>query len=134
MAIYRDSDFSTNEALPDTLASLYREPGVELLSLDGLGRDELLELVEVTAGHELDDDGRLLRDMLLAETDGNPFFATETLRHLVETGSISRDAAGRWSPRTDLRAVGLPVTRATWCADGSPTWARRCSESSPSRR
>ena len=110
VAIYRDSDLQTSQALPDTLASLYREPGVELLALDGLGRDELMALLEANAGHELEDDGRLLRDMLLAETDGNPFFATETLRHLAETGSIRRDATGRWSATGDLREIGLPVT------------------------
>jgi class 3 adenylate cyclase len=110
VAVYRDSDLSTSDALSDTLASLYREPGVELFALDGLGESELLALLEATAGHELEADGRLLRDMLLAETDGNPFFATETLRHLAETGAIRRDSAGRWSATGDLRDVGLPVT------------------------
>ena len=33
VAVYRDSNLLANEALPDTLAALYREPGVELVSL-----------------------------------------------------------------------------------------------------
>ena len=110
LAIYRDSDLAASDALSDTLVALYREPGVQLLALAGLGQDELSALLEATAGHELDDDGRLLRDMLLSETDGNPFFVTETLRHLAETGSIRRDASGHWSASADLRALGLPVT------------------------
>jgi len=110
VATYRDSDLAASDALPDTLVALYREPGVELVALGGLGQDDVFALLEATAGHELDDDGRLLRDLLLAETDGNPFFVTETLRHLAETGSIRRDADGHWSTAADLRSVGLPVT------------------------
>ena len=70
----------------------------------------MFDLLEATAGHELEADGRLLRDLLLAETDGNPFFVTETLRHLAETGSIRRDADGRWEASADLQHVGLPMT------------------------
>ena len=48
-----------------------------------------------TAGHELDDDGRRLAESLHAETEGNPFFVGEVLRHLVETGMVRRQA-DRW--------------------------------------
>ena len=30
------------------------------------------------------------------ETDGNPFFVTEVLRNLLDTGAIPQNAAGRW--------------------------------------
>ena len=110
VAIYRNSDLAANPSLPDTLASLYREPGVELVALDGLDPEGLLELLEAMVGHDLDEDGRILRDLLLAETDGNPFFATETVRHLAETGAIVQDDSGRWSATADLRELGLPVT------------------------
>jgi class 3 adenylate cyclase/tetratricopeptide (TPR) repeat protein len=110
VAIYRDSDVSANPSLRDTLAALYRELGVEIVALDGLDHDGVFELLEASAGHELDEDGRTLRDRLLAETDGNPFFVTETLRHLAETGAIGRDDAGRWSAIADPGELGLPVT------------------------
>ena len=33
------------------------------------------------------------------ETDGNPFFVGEVLRHLSETGCIYQDETGRWVTR-----------------------------------
>ena len=54
--------------------------------------------------------GLALRDAVLAETAGNPFFVVEILRHLAETGAIYQDVDGRWTADADLRAVGLPVS------------------------
>ena len=56
------------------------------------------------------EEGLALRDALSAETDGNPFFVGEMLRHLAETGAISEDEQGRWVVSADLRASGLPVS------------------------
>ncbi len=42
------------------------------------------------------------------ETDGNPYFVSEVLRHLAETGAIYQDAAGRWTSETTLEQVALP--------------------------
>lgn len=49
-------------------------------ALTGFGDQDLLELLERTAGHQMDDDGLGLRDAVLAETAGNPFFVGEILR------------------------------------------------------
>ena len=43
------------------------------------------------------------------ETDGNPFFVTESLRDLAESGAIRRED-GRWVVVGDVGAVGLPAT------------------------
>jgi tetratricopeptide (TPR) repeat protein len=110
VATYRDSDLSDADALVDTLVALYREPVVDRIPLTGLDAPSIYSLLEETAGHELDDDAVVLRDLLLAETDGNPYFVTETLRHLAETGAIAQGADGRWSAVRDLGSVGLPVT------------------------
>ena len=56
------------------------------------------------------DDGVALRDALLAETAGNPFFVGEILRHLAESGAISQADDGRWVADPDLRAAGLPIS------------------------
>lgn len=90
------------------LAALRREAGVERLALRGLGDDELLTLLETTAGHAMPEEGVALRDALLAETDGNPFFVGEMLRHLAETRAIYEDEQGRWVASPDLRTSGLP--------------------------
>ena len=42
------------------------------------------------------------------ETDGNPFFVSEVLRHLSETGAIYQDATGRWTARGSLDQITLP--------------------------
>ena len=107
---FRESDVGTDHPLAETLAALHRESGVERLSLRGLGDDELLALLETTAGHEMTEDGVALRDALLAETEGNPFFVGEMLRHLAETHAIFRDDQGRWVASSDLRTSGLPVS------------------------
>ena len=45
------------------------------------------------------------------ETDGNPFFVSEVLRHLAETGAIYQDAAtGRWVAAATLDATALPAS------------------------
>jgi predicted ATPase len=42
------------------------------------------------------------------ETDGNPFFLSEVLRFLAETGAIYQDAAGQWMPGESLAPLALP--------------------------
>src|SRR4029077_6040534 len=42
------------------------------------------------------------------ETDGNPFFVGEILRHLSETGAVYQDATGRWVAADDRERLALP--------------------------
>ena len=107
---FRDSDVDPDHPFAEALAALHRESGIERLALRGLGDDELLTLLETTAQHAMAEEGLALRDALSAETDGNPFFVGEMLRHLAETGAISEDEQGRWVVSADLRASGLPVS------------------------
>ena len=110
LATYRDSDVSSGDAVVELLAQLHREPGVDRLTLGGLSDTDLLDLMERVGGHELDDDGVALRDAVLAETAGNPFFVGEVLRHLAESGALFRDETGRWVTGVDLLSAGLPVS------------------------
>jgi class 3 adenylate cyclase len=107
---FRDSEIGQGHPLADALAALRREIGVERLVLRGLGDDELLSLLESTAGHEMTEDGIALRDALSRETAGNPFFIGELLRHLVEAGTIYRNEQGRWVSDTDVSEAGLPIS------------------------
>jgi class 3 adenylate cyclase len=103
---YRDTDLERTNPLTHALADLRRLPDVTRLGLSGLDRDEVLRVLESTAGHELDDRGRELAGGIHAETEGNPFFVEEVLRHLAETGRIyERD--GRWTI-DDPSSVGIP--------------------------
>ncbi len=44
------------------------------------------------------------------ETDGNPFFTGEILRHLGESGGIALGDDGRWSVVSKLDELGLPTS------------------------
>ena len=93
---YRDTDLSRDHPLTDVLADLRREEGVERLALArARARTTSRSIMEAAAGHELDDVGRALAREITAETDGNPFFVGEMLRHLTESG---RARAGRGRP------------------------------------
>lgn len=110
LGTFRDADVVAGSALADTLAELHREQGVERLRLRGLDDLALLELLAELAGGDLPADAADLRDALAAETDGNPFFVAEILRHLTETGALFSDADGNWNASPDLRDQGLPVS------------------------
>ena len=90
------------------LADLVADPGVEVVTLSGLERDEVLELMENAAGHELDQEGQALARTLYDETGGNPLFVGEILIHLAETGVIGQGPDGRWTARVGLDAIRLP--------------------------
>jgi class 3 adenylate cyclase len=94
LGTYRDTELGRNHALAGVMADVRRLPGVAQLALSGLSVAEVAEFVSQAAG-PLDDDGRRLAESMHAETDGNPFFVGEVLRHLVETGTVRRQA-DRW--------------------------------------
>ena len=110
VATFRESEVSARQPLVDLLARMHREPGVTRLSLRGLDDVEILALIEAGAGHPVDAGGLVLRDALARETDGNPFFVGELLRHLVDTGVVYQGDGGRWVVSGDLRDRGLPVS------------------------
>jgi class 3 adenylate cyclase/tetratricopeptide (TPR) repeat protein len=110
VATYRDAEIAAGHPMADVLAKLHREDGIDRIVLRGLGDDDVLDLLEALAGHSLDVDGLSLRDALRAETDGNPFFTVEILRHLSETGAITQDPTGRWVTTSTLADHGLPTS------------------------
>jgi len=108
LGTYRDTQLSSFHPLTETLAALTREPLVSRMSLSGLEDDEVVSLVEAAAGQTLDETAVELAHALYRETDGNPFFVAEVLRHLVETRSIVQGDTGRWIPARELSEAGLP--------------------------
>ena len=107
LATYRDTDLDRTHPLADVLAHLRREPGVTRLDLEGLDEAEVMALMETAAGHDLDAPGVALARAVQHETEGNPFFVGEVLRHLAESGTIvQRD--GRWTSDTTLEEAGIP--------------------------
>ncbi len=108
LGTYRDSGLSLSHPLLETLAALRRQPGVSRIELTGLDGDGVVSFMEAVAGHMLDDAGVRLAQAVYSETDGNPFFVGEVLRHLSETGVISQDATGRWVTEGTLDELMLP--------------------------
>ena len=107
---YRDTDLHRGDPMTKLLADMHREPNVSRIALKGLEDDELVELLAAAAGHTLDDDGIGLAHAMRRETDGNPFFTAEILRHLGETGGIVLGDDGRWTVADNLDEIGLPTS------------------------
>ncbi len=105
---YRHSELSNSHPLTEALAALRRETGVSRVALSGLDDTGVLAFMEATAGHDLDNDGVELAHALYRETDGNPFFVGEVLRHLAETGAIYQDDTGRWAAAADIEVMAMP--------------------------
>jgi class 3 adenylate cyclase/tetratricopeptide (TPR) repeat protein len=104
---YRDSDLDAGNPLIDTVAALRRQPGVELVPVQGLDDLEMRELVENSGGQKLDEAGQRTALLLRQETAGNPFFAHEILRNLVETGDLYLDG-DRWVMKHSFDELALP--------------------------
>lgn len=104
---YRDSDLYRARPLAEILGDLRRVDGVERIALAGLDAPEVAEFMTRVAGHELDEGGTALARMIYAETDGNPLFTGEVLRHLQEVGAIY-EVDGRWTTRGNVTEIGIP--------------------------
>jgi class 3 adenylate cyclase len=105
---YRDAELSAAHPLTEVLGDLRREPAVSVLPLGGLDDSAVVSFLESAAGHTLDEDAVALAHAVYRETDGNPFFVWEVLRHLAETGAIVRGPSGRWAASGPSTEIALP--------------------------
>ncbi len=96
---YRDVELERTHPLGDIVAALRREQLYERVLLRGLSFEEVKHLLRARGGQEPPD---ALVQRLLDETEGNPFFVEEVLRHLVEIGALRREE-GQWVG--DLSAI-----------------------------
>jgi class 3 adenylate cyclase/tetratricopeptide (TPR) repeat protein len=101
---YRETDLARTHPLAEVLADLRREPRVERMLLRGLGPEDVSALVASRGQQEPPAE---FVAALHAETEGNPFFLEEVLRHLVETGAL-RLEDGRWTSDRSLSELGIP--------------------------
>ena len=108
LVTYRDSDLGKDHPLTAVLADLRRLEGVARIGLTGLGVEDVRAMTTAAAGHDLDAEGIALAGEIAAETDGNPFFVSEILRNLSESGMVVFDeTSGRWVVDHDS-GVALP--------------------------
>ncbi len=108
LCTYRDTDLDRSHPLSDVLGELRRQPGVDRLDLQGLDQDEITGFMANVAGHELTESGMDLAVAVHTETEGNPFFVGEVLRHLAESGAIVQDDDGQWTTSGAVAEFGIP--------------------------
>jgi class 3 adenylate cyclase len=107
LATYRDTELTHDHPLVELVADLRRQGGVERLSLNGLDDAGVRTIVERASGQSLDEAGLALARAVYEETEGNPFFVREVLRHLAETGAVERRDGG-WTTSLPLDQFGIP--------------------------
>jgi predicted ATPase len=88
--------------LVDALGALRTETEVTAVHLHGLAADALGRMLGALAAAPV---SAALADTIQRETRGNPFFAREVLRHLLETQAIQLDADGALHAGLLLEAV-----------------------------
>jgi len=75
---YRDTELDRRHPLAEMLAELRRNPSVTRVAIRGLER---VAVAELCAAHDVADSG--LVGQIADETEGNPFFVGEVLRHVL---------------------------------------------------
>jgi tetratricopeptide (TPR) repeat protein len=101
---YRDTDLDRRHPLASTLADLRRLVQYERVAVTGLGEDDLTRFIDLTTGREPPPGfAAAIQD----QTEGNPFFIGEILRHLVESGAVSV-VDGEWAPTISIDELGIP--------------------------
>ncbi len=110
IATYRHTDVSPTDSLNEALADLGREQGVRRLFLEGMDQGEVASLIELSAGgRDLKQASAALALGLWRDTNGNPFFVTEILRHLAES-AVHAPGNGQPAPWADIDASVVPDT------------------------
>lgn len=117
VAMYRAGDLTPAQPLTAVLGSLTRETEPLRVLLEGWGEDDIASLLqEGTAstrgmeGGEASDRVSELARLLHLETGGSPFFVTEMLHHLAETGAVRLGEDRRWETTAQAVATSLPAS------------------------
>ena len=103
VATYRESELDRTHPLAEMLVALRRERGITRLALRGLKITHIKALVNSIVGPNAPSQ---LAQVVMDSTDGNPFFATEMLQHLKETGAIAR-VSGMTGRKMEIGDLGL---------------------------
>ena len=104
---YRDVEVSEDHALSDVLATLRRARDHKRVLLRGLSLEEVTSLLEAVAEHDLGEREKRMIGRIYAQSEGNPFFVEEIIRHLVE-GDQLRRTEGRWAITESAENIGIP--------------------------
>jgi len=103
VATYRESELDRTHPLAEMLITLRRERAITRLVLHGLKITHVKALVNSIVGPNAPSQ---LSQVVMDSTDGNPFFATEILQHLKETGAIAK-VSGVMGRTIEIEELGL---------------------------
>ena len=98
LAAYRSTE--RGDTFTNALTELMRERLASQLDIKGLSERDTAELVALRAGER---PSRSFARALYEETEGNPFFVEEIVRHLIEAGVHAGSATA-----SELQSFGLP--------------------------
>jgi pimeloyl-ACP methyl ester carboxylesterase len=104
LGTYRETEIARTHPLAETLADLRRDRAFERVSLQGLDKGDVGDLIGAWAGEEAPS---ALIETVHDLTEGNPFFVEEVLRHLAETGAIYRRGGG-WTTHLTVEEMRIP--------------------------
>jgi len=107
LGTYRDAEVTAGHPLADALGAFPRETTFERFRIEGLDTAGTAELLSAIAEHEVEEK---VGAAWAHETDGNPFFIAELVRHLIEEGHLFRTPDGRWTTDRPLRELAIPDT------------------------
>lgn len=98
---YRDTDLDRRHPLADLLRDQRRARRARRLDLAGLEAAQVASLIASVAGGEAP---ATALDVILSETEGNPFFVEEVVEHLMAEGMV---VEGTWT-FDPLSAMSIP--------------------------
>ena len=87
---YRDIELSRSHPLSETLGRLVSQSGFRRIRLGGLEADEVATFAENLCGHAVPAG---LIAAIHRQTEGNPFYVGEVVRHLIECNYLGADRA-----------------------------------------
>ena len=96
LGCYSDVEVEESDALSETLAALRREQFFQRVLVRGLPKEDVLALMSTLGEQEVPAD---FVKAIYRETEGNPLFVEEILKHLVEEGKLSLES-GQWVSST----------------------------------
>ncbi len=109
LGTYRDDELSADHNLNEALTVLSKERGYARIKLRGLSDQQVKAMLEAVLQQPLEQRAELtLADAVCRESEGNPYFTEEIIRHLIDSEVLDwRD--GRWV--ADIREgeeLGIP--------------------------
>jgi tetratricopeptide (TPR) repeat protein len=107
IGIYSDTMYGREHPLAPVMADLRRHVRTEPLSLVGLSQGEVATFIDSASGLEGFGGNDLLARAIHTETQGNPFFIGQLLRHLSETRALLPHDT-RWLAGHLVDELGIP--------------------------